>query len=172
MPLNAVVLLTMLTLATILDLKWSKIPNWLTFSCFTIGVCLQILEANGITDIVKLAGSFALPLLIFLVFYLKGGMAAGDVKLMAAAGVLLGWPAALLATGFSLVAGTVLAILYMIARGGFPELCQRYIAPLKAIFFIKADTHKVTGSSELAKSRFPYALAIAIGSSLALFVSQ
>ena len=99
-----------------------------------------------------------------------GGMAAGDVKLMAAVGGIVGWPVSLFAVAFTLMSGTVLALIYCAVRGGLPELLSRYSQMLKT--FLKTGQPLLPQAAEgsVARSRFPYALAIAVGSIWATFL--
>src|ERR1700712_3249894 len=71
------------------DVKSRRIPNVLTLATFILGVALH-LDLNGGRGLLSsLAGALVCGL-IFLAFYLAGGMGAGDVKLMAAVGACAG----------------------------------------------------------------------------------
>jgi Flp pilus assembly protein protease CpaA len=58
----------------------------------------------------SLAGAVA-GFLVFLVFYVLGGMGGGDVKLMSGFGAVLGWKGVLWASLWTAAAGGVLALL-------------------------------------------------------------
>lgn len=82
--------IVIVSIAAAIDLDRRRIPNWLTLGSWIAALPIQV-AIHGIT-----AGSLAwlwgwiAGLIIFLPFYLLRGMAAGDVKLMAAVGAWLG----------------------------------------------------------------------------------
>lgn len=100
---------------------------------------------------------------LFLPFYALGGMAAGDVKLMAVVGSFLGWSGALWAGALSLMAGSLLGIVYLLYKGQLGKLLGRYwvMASLRA--------YVPTQEGDAARDRFPYALAIAVGTLVSLY---
>jgi prepilin peptidase CpaA len=90
-------------------------------------------------------------------------MGAGDVKLMGAAGAFLGPYYALLATGLSLAAGGVIAIIILLIRGGLTPLLKRYWATLTCFLCTRKIVHPPPAMGEVAAMKFPYAAAIGIG---------
>lgn len=77
-------------LAAVHDLRTRRIPNFITGPAFLTGLALHtaLRGWGGLSDALMaalVAGGVAL------LFWIAGGMGAGDVKLMAAAGCLLGF---------------------------------------------------------------------------------
>ena len=108
------------------DVKWRRIPNWLTAPAFVLALALRVPLGTGPLLDGLLAGliAFALGVVVFAL----GGLGGGDVKLLAAAGACLGidrlW-GALLVT--ALVGGAV-ALWAVIRRGrGKETLANLYI---------------------------------------------
>jgi prepilin peptidase CpaA len=102
---------------------------------------------SGVLD--SVAGTVA-GFLVFLVFYLLGGMGGGDVKLMAGFGAILGWRGVLWASLWTAGVGGVLALL---AIGG--RMLWRWFAG------------RVLGRPAAAEDdSIPYAPAIALGALL------
>ena len=105
---STVVALVVAVIACLWDLWTRRIPNLLTFGA-ALAAALWFLATGGLA-----AGAWALcgwcvGLLLFLPFYLLGGMGAGDVKLMAAVGAWLG-PVLVFWSGvYGAIAGGVLA---------------------------------------------------------------
>jgi prepilin peptidase CpaA len=106
-------------------------------------------------------GGFAVGLGVFLPFFLMGGMGAGDVKTMAAAGAFLApWPS-LLAAGLSLIAGAMLGLAVLAWRGGLLATLRGYS---QSLLFLSSTRRWLRPSLPAAAAqRFPYALAIALG---------
>jgi prepilin peptidase CpaA len=151
------------------DVKSRRIPNILTGPAMLAGLLLH----TWFDGWHGLLGSLAAGLLcgaIFLIFYLAGGMGAGDVKMMAAAGCLAG-----LANSAPLLVMTSLA-------GGAMGICLALLrGRLKSILFnvaTLATHHKrqgLTPHPELnvgnaGTLRLPYGLAIAAGCCITLYL--
>jgi prepilin peptidase CpaA len=77
------------SIGAVIDLRERRIPNFLTLPAMAVGCMLHFALGSwrGLGDS-ALAGIIAGGL--FLVFFLAGGMGAGDVKLMAAVGCIVG----------------------------------------------------------------------------------
>jgi prepilin peptidase CpaA len=79
--------------AVVEDLRWRTISNWTTGGAMVAGIVYHA-ATGGWSGL----GSSLLGLIVgfcgFLLFYLKGGMGGGDIKLMAGLGSLLGGAAA------------------------------------------------------------------------------
>lgn len=146
-----------LTVAVVEDLARRRISNVLTFGAALLGLGLQFI-ANGPDGVLNGLGGFAVGLGVFLPFFLLGGMGAGDVKAMAAAGAFLApWPS-LLAAGLSLVAGAVFGLALLALRGALVDTFR--VWSLRLITTgrdVRPDMPAATAM------RFPYALAIAAG---------
>lgn len=103
------VLCSMLVLAVCSDIKAHRIPNWLVAVLLVTGLVAQV-AVKGPIGVLFALGGLATGLIFFLPFHIRGGMGAGDVKLMGAAGSMLGPLGALLASALALVAGLVLVV--------------------------------------------------------------
>jgi len=110
-------LIGVLFFALVFDLKRAKIPNLITFPGMAIGIL-----AHTLTGGLKGMGTSALGLLVgggaFLPFYLLKGMGAGDIKLMAAVGALVGFPRVISAIVFTALAGGIYALVLIIFNPG------------------------------------------------------
>jgi prepilin peptidase CpaA len=134
-----IVLVSALAIAVRCDLLENRIPNALTLPTFATGLTLAVVDGPASATLAALSGA-AIGLCVLLPFHLMRGMGAGDVKLMAAVGTLLGPSATFLATGLVLIAGAAIGV----AIAGRARL--------------------VAGKTGVLKRKFPYAIAIAVGS--------
>jgi prepilin peptidase CpaA len=91
-----VILLTLVLGAAVYDVRYRRIPNWLTVGGVLIGLALNsFIGRNDIRpgwpglrfSLVGLAVGFC----VYVAFYVLHAMGAGDVKLMAAIGAIVGW---------------------------------------------------------------------------------
>jgi prepilin peptidase CpaA len=137
------VLVGFLLAATITDLRWGKIYNWITYSgmltalaasaaATLFGLDTQAAEENvaELSGIVPLADA-ALGLLacgvVMLVCYVSfpGGIGGGDVKLVAMIGAFLGLYPALEAMLWTFVIGGCVALIVLVWRYGAWQLVRR-----------------------------------------------
>lgn len=117
-PEKVVLLLLCLLLgAAIYDLRYRRIPNWLTVTGVLIGVSVNALigppEAGLLFALQGLAAGFG----VYLVLYLLHAMGAGDVKLMAAVGALVGYQRWFGIFFVTAIIGGALALLIVSLRG-------------------------------------------------------
>ena len=109
--LSTLTLLLLLSIALIYDLRFHRIPNWLTATGLIAGIGLHSCF-QGINGLQTSLGGAAIGFVIFLPFYIKQAMGAGDVKLMAAVGACMGLPIAFYTVFASLIMGGVFGILH------------------------------------------------------------
>ena len=84
-----IVLLAVVVVAALYDLRFRRIPNWLNLSGIFLGLGCNTLLLG--LDGLKGAGLGLLcAIAVYMPLYLIRGMGAGDVKLMAAVGAIVG----------------------------------------------------------------------------------
>lgn len=155
--------IVLVAVATRADVRTRTIPNRLTFPALLLGLALHAAlgGAGGFKSALvgmAVAGGLLLPGWLF------RWMGAGDVKLMAAVGAWLAWPQALIAVLASLVMGGVIALIVALRRG----MLRQALIGAAAI-----------GAAAMARSpampqgttgiRFPFAVAVLAGSTIALW---
>lgn len=157
-----VVLLGLLGIAVVGDLRNHRIPNMLILLGLGLGLAGQVYSA-GLTGLGYGVVGMFIGFAVFVPMYALGGMAAGDVKLMAMVGTFLTPHEALSAALLSLVAGGVCGMLIVLVRGQLKQTLQRYwlILTAQAYFAPEAD--------EVAGKPFPYSVAILSGTLVSLF---
>ena len=75
--------------AMVTDLKWRRIPNWLTVAAFVLGLIFHTVVL-GWQGLGFSLGGFAVGFGVLFVLWCIGGGGGGDVKLMGAMGAWLG----------------------------------------------------------------------------------
>jgi prepilin peptidase CpaA len=161
-PLAAALVVAISLIATASDLRTHRIPNWLTLGGVCVVLGAQAVHAGwaGIGD--GLLGLLA-GLLLLLPFYAKGGMAAGDVKLLAAVGAGVGWPQIMVVGGATLLWGMLLAFLVLALRGGLQDWLQRYQRIAVLSMASRRINYEPAACDSAAAKPFPYAMAILLG---------
>ena len=145
----------------VIDLRTRRVPNALTLGLAASGVAAAATGVSGLTVSASLTG-FAVGLALMLPGHLIAGTGAGDVKLFAASGTLVG--PATIATAFiyTALAGGVLALVVATRRR---RLQRTLDATAGLVSGNAADAAAI--ESPLANNRFAYAPAIAVGTLLA-----
>ena len=151
-----ILLLGLLGVAVASDLRRHRIPNFLVVLGLVLGLAGQAYHGGlgGLAD----GGLGALiGFGVFLPLYVLGGMAAGDVKLMAMVGSFLTPHHALWAALFSLIAGGLCGLLLVLIRGQVQKTLGRYRLMLMARAYLAPAADEVAGKP------FPYSIAILLG---------
>jgi prepilin peptidase CpaA len=99
-------------LATWDDVRRRSIANWINVSGLAAGFVCHT-ASRGLAGLAWSAGGAALGFAVFLLFYCLGGMGAGDLKLMAAFGALLGPSGILIAALLAAPIGALVAAAYL-----------------------------------------------------------
>ncbi len=112
-----IILFSCLVILSFTDLEHQLIPDRFPIIIFSLGIINAAygyfcLDKSPLTYII---GLFAVSVPFFILSCF-GAMGGGDVKLMAAAGLLLGWEKILLATLIGSVVGAVFAVIFMIRK--------------------------------------------------------
>lgn len=155
-----------LGLAVLIDVTRHRIPNWLTLGIAFTGLVFQTWTAGGSGLGIGLLGLF-IGLFCFLPFHIFGAMGAGDVKLLAGVGAFIGPVNVFVAALMTIMVGGVISTVYIAARGGLRPMIRRYRTMLILLVASKPQ-YIPPEAGEAAGLRFPYALAIACGTALAV----
>jgi len=155
-------LLGLLGMAVVSDLRHHRIPNLLVLLGLGLGVAVHT-YASGITGLGHGLLAMLIGFAIFLPMYALGGMAAGDVKLMAMVGAFLTPQHAIWAALFSLIAGGLCGFLIVLVRGQVQQTLGRYW------LMVRARAYFPPMADEVAGKPFPYSIAILIGTLTSLF---
>jgi prepilin peptidase CpaA len=140
-------------IALVTDLRFRRIPNWLTGSALLAGLAANTF-LNGAEGAVSSLEGAALGLAILLPFYLFRTMGAGDVKLLAAFGAVLGPHVLLYVAVYASVVGGIQALIILRRLG-------RVTVTLYQLLFM----HVLPARSG---AKAPYAVALASGLCIAL----
>jgi prepilin peptidase CpaA len=118
--------------AAAIDLRTRRVPNPLTALLATIGVALAATGMSGLSVGASLAG-LVLGFALMLPGHVFGATGAGDVKLFAAAGALIGPAPILTAFVYTAIAGGVLALGIATWRRWHGQFTDRHFAYAPAI---------------------------------------
>jgi prepilin peptidase CpaA len=149
------------------DVRSRRVPNFLTLPGIACGLLLH-LAFGGWAQLGLAAGAGLICGLIFLVFWLAGGMGAGDVKLIAAVACLAGLPHVASLLILTALAGGVMALAMAMWRGRMKETLLNVGALAIHHRFEGLTPHPSLNVTNNETIRLPYAVAIAAGCALTL----
>jgi prepilin peptidase CpaA len=149
-------------IAAITDVRSRRIPNRLTYPAMIAGLALQTVVHGWHGFVVALGGGLLFGG-VFLIFHLLRAMGAGDVKLAAALGCILGPDNSWQVLFTTAMAGGILAIFVMIFTGRVLQTLRSTLGVAGFHFVHGLRTHPVVNLDNPAVVRLPYGLAFAAG---------
>lgn len=162
-------LTTILVLAAVIDLRFQKIPNLLTYTTMALGLGYHS-AMSGLDGLLFSAGGLVLGMAILILPYLLGGMGAGDAKLMGAAGAILGPKGIFIAFLYTAIVGGVYALIIILINTEYLKaLIKRLGTMLKTLATTGLFIPVPAGENE-NKPELCYGIAIAIGTLLYVFL--
>jgi prepilin peptidase CpaA len=156
----------LLIVGALYDLRYRRIPNWLTFPAMIAGIAYHTYTGGMSFLLWSLLGMIA-GFTVFFVFYVIGGMGAGDVKLMAAIGALLGPKDVLYAAAYTAIAGGIYAVILLAARRENRTAFARYGIMAKT-FVMTGHFAPIPRDEGMKTTPLCYGVAIAIGTLIVL----
>ncbi len=155
--------------AALVDVRTGRIPNALSLAGASLGALIH-LHYGGLGGIAHSATGLGLGLALMLPGYLLRSTGAGDVKLMAAIGALLGAKSVLLAFIFAILTGAVIGVGYAVVawrtKGAIGPF-KRYQRMLTFLTTTGRLTYERPASNEVMGQRFAFGVPIAVGSTVA-----
>ena len=164
MTLSAVLIVGAGVAATAVDIRQRRVPNVLTMGLASVGLLLAMAGLGTVT-LGGALGGLALGLALLLPAHVFGAMGAGDVKLLAAFGALLGPADVFDAFVRAAILGGVMALAVAVWRGRLRET----LYGTAMLVTTRSRTMAAAIEHPAANNRFPYAPAIALGATLAAF---
>ena len=151
-----------LVIAAYTDIDRRKIPNVLTFPAMLLGVGYHGLT-YGVPGLIFSVAGLVTGFGLLILFYFMGGMGAGDVKLMAAVGAVLGAKGVFFSFLFTALYGGVYSLVIILAyrrifKGFFKDLYNTFLT-----FLLIKRYNPVRVAEDSGKPRLCYGIAISLG---------
>lgn len=168
-PVTKVLVLLLVIPAAIFDYRERRIPNWLVLAGIVTGLAMNIFllydNPSPLTGLWFSLEGLGLALVVYLPLYILRGMGAGDVKLMAAVGSIVGWVLWLWIFFFTAILGGITAAIVVLSKGRVHRTLQNLWMILVSIRYRQAP---YAGNPELDVSsdkgvRLPHGVIIAAG---------
>ncbi|CAH2714469.1 hypothetical protein BACCIP111895_01632 [Neobacillus rhizosphaerae] len=154
------VLITALLISLITDIKKRKILNIVTIPAILFGF-IYYTTYQGLEGFLFSGKGFLLGLSLLLIPYLLGGMGAGDVKLMAAIGALMGTSFVLYSFVYIALIGGLISVVLIMKKNGIKNSLRLYFFQ---IIFLRGNFGTILINKDKSSSiSFPYGVAIVAG---------
>lgn len=168
--LAAAATLVMVWIAAWIDVRSRRIPNPITLLGAAAGLLVHA-YGSGLYGVADSVLGLALGLALMLPGYLLHSTGAGDVKLMAAVGAILGPKGVAVAFFFSILIGASIGVGYALAAWlgkGAKGPLSRYAGMLRFLIVTGRFSYVPPGPDEALGQRFAFGVPIAIGSTVAV----
>jgi prepilin peptidase CpaA len=147
--------------AGITDLRWRRIPNWLTYPAAPLAVGLHAF-AGGWSEAKLSMTGLALGLGLLLPFVLLRSLGGGDWKLVGALGAFLGWRHLLNVLVVTLLINALMAIVLIVAKKRTWRTLRNIGRLFASLFRLHLPEKDLTIDSPEA-IKVPFGVAAAIG---------
>jgi prepilin peptidase CpaA len=154
-----------LVTAAVIDARYHKIPNWLTYPTMIGGIGFYAVT-KGFDGFLFSIEGIGVGLAVLIFPYLMGGMGAGDTKLMGAIGGLLGPNDVFTAFLFTALVGGIYAVVLLISCGCLLRTVSRYGRMLKTLLLTTQFCYIPAPNGKTP--RLYYGVAIASGTLLSI----
>ena len=144
------------------DLRFHRIPNWLTLSAL-LAALLVSPWAGATSGPLEAALGAALGFALLVGPYALGGFGAGDVKALMVLGAWVGPEAMLGAAGWAVIAGGAFALLMLALRGELGAFARRWGRTLFNTLTSLRIAYEPPAAGSIASGGIPFAVAIAVG---------
>ncbi len=151
----------------VFDVRSRRIPNFISLPGILFGLALHF-SLGGWRQLGLSAAAGLICGLVFFVFWIAGGMGAGDVKLITAAGCIAGLPEVANLLILTAIAGGLMAVALAVWRGRLKETIMNVGALAVHHRFEGLRPHPELNIGNAGTLRLPYGVAIAAGSALTL----
>ncbi|MBN1622105.1 MAG: prepilin peptidase [Endomicrobiales bacterium] len=154
------ILIIFISVSVYTDLRYRKVFNFITMPALILGVGFNLMYSgnNGLRE--SFYGILAGFGFLFL-FYLMGGIGAGDVKFMAVIGAIKGYKFVLMGGIYGAVAAGIAAVLIMISKGRLRETSKKVLLAL--FCFASSRAKESIRFDEKDSVYMPYTVFLSIG---------
>jgi prepilin peptidase CpaA len=159
MIIQYIAALLLLLLAVYSDIKTRKIKNIIVLPFCILGIVINFILGGKDALYYSLLG-VAIPIVTLFVLFILKMLGAGDIKLLAAIGAVLGSKAIIYVMIFSFLAGGIMAVFVMALRRNALERAKHLFDYIKScVLSVKIEKYHSLVNDKSGVFRFSYAIA-------------
>ncbi len=144
------------------DCRERRLPNWLTLGGAAVALVWRFGYGGPALFVDGFAAAMVAGLFLFIPFLLHGA-GGGDVKMLFAAGAVLGWKMLLPLLLYTSFAGVVVVVVMLLCRQLNPARVKHYARCLIDWRYDRAAGRDGLPPADSEQVRVPFSLAIAVG---------
>lgn len=153
--------LPFLTAALITDIRWMRIPNWISVSALATGLLVQGIM-SGWRGLLFAACGAGVGFTLLLILYVMGAVGAGDVKLFAGIGAWTGVLFTLQVMMYSILFGAVIGWMIVLCRREAGRRIRGIVSRTAGFLLLRNPKILKAGNGK-EMLRFPFMLAVVPG---------
>ena len=165
---KSILIFITLGLALYYDIYQQKIKNQITFPAAILGAGINLFD-KGMDGLLYSLKGWLVPIIILIAFYYINVMGAGDIKLFAAVGAIMGLPFVFYSFVFSIYIGGLIALVILIRKKLLLKQMNHLYKYLKYTFLV--CTVSAYGNKDEKNNKFIFAAAIVPGTLLQLILT-
>jgi len=159
-----IVLMVLLLSAAAIDWRTRRIPNWLVLAGAAFGLVYNFAAGGVMSGLLAALAGLALGLVLLLPLYALRVMGAGDVKLMAAVGAIVGATGIVYAVVCTFIAGGIAALLFALYHRAVRRMTGNVVEIVQHMAFAAiAGVRPAATATRVSVGKLPYAVSIAAG---------
>ncbi len=162
MPTGLIILAVILTAAVMCDILHYRISNAIVATGLFAGFLMSFLT-DGIGGLMKSVLGAVLPALLLFALFALRMLGAGDIKLLCTVGAIMGAEFTAYAAAFSFLAGGIMAVVIMLARGNASKRFAFVAVYLKTVFLTQSFVPYTDFNDKSDGAKFRFTPAIAVG---------
>ena len=156
------IVVSVTAVAAITDVREHRIPNRLTYPAMLAGLAMQAVCFGWHGLLSSLAGGLVAGGILVL-FYVIRAMGAGDVKLAAALGFMVGFKDVIQLLAATAIAGGILALGFMVVQRRVRETLRNAYSVVSFHAVAGLQEHPTVNLGNPQAARMPYGLAFVAG---------
>ena len=161
------ILFILLLIASTCDIATKKIPNAVPFCMILFGISWNFIFPDNLGLVGSMTGLLT-GFIFMLPFYIFASMGAGDVKLVAAIGSVVGYKITLYIVPFSFIVAMLIGIFMLTVNGELFNMLGRFKLTIYGLF-AGVWNYQKPGTSDAASYHLPFAPAISIATFYLLY---
>src|SRR5579863_8450750 len=163
----------LVAIAALFDIRYRRIPNWLVLSGIIVGFGWNV-SSSGWSGLGRASAGLGLGFILYFPLYLIRARGAGDVKLLAAVGAVIGARNCLWIFLLTAILGGIIALVLLLFRGRVRKTFFNVAWIIGDLIHLRApyrssDELDVTTTKGL---RLPHGAMIAVGVLAFIFIAQ